>query len=486
MISTTQPASPSPQVLKTLEKEMVKEGKSEEARLHRAMRDLSSTEKQEGKAQKAVRKAENVLSKLQRKEVSASADMNKYTDKHDVAVAHLHAGERDAQTKKEENIRLQTDLDLKKTQVQDAIKDQQANIQGRETKLADWREGASDHSLHRNGTAGSETGSGFGAAAAGGAAGGAAGATGAAISGGGPAQTAEPMATGGTTQYRDNTGGVGQQPGDVGQQTMTGGGPVQTQTGAAGQNTAYRGSEQTPGGGGDQSFGGQNTQQGRSGSVDERGYRQGGDQSLGGLSHQQGRGGSVDEGGYRQGGDQSGGGFASQQGRSGSVGEGGYRQGGDQSFGGSTNPQYRSGAVDEGGYPRDVGNTGRQQEFGGRGGDVGNRDVPYPEERVGGGTGGATGAGGPGQGAGGIGGGYAGDRAAVGGREDTQGGTMGYGQSAVRGKDVERDPGQVADRGAGGGGVAQQQQGGGGQGGGAYGRSVPGGYNEGEGTNERY
>ncbi|KAF8075985.1 hypothetical protein FPV67DRAFT_392289 [Lyophyllum atratum] len=137
MDSSTQAASP--QVLKKLEKELAKEGKAEEARLQHAVGDLSATEKVQGKVQKAVMKAESNVSKMGKKETAANEAMHKAAQKHDVATTHLQGAEKAAE--RQQDIKLQQELDAKKANVEASVKEKTTNIQGREATLAKLRNG---------------------------------------------------------------------------------------------------------------------------------------------------------------------------------------------------------------------------------------------------------------------------------------------------------------------------------------------------------
>ncbi|KAF5383541.1 hypothetical protein D9615_003744 [Tricholomella constricta] len=137
MSSTTQPAPPSPQVLKKMEKEIAKEGKSEESRVKHILDELSSTEKSHRKAEKAVHSAESTLHKAEKKELSATKAANKATHDHDIAVTKRHSAEQDAQMKKQQELKLQKEIQAKKDAADAAIKAQNLHQQAREGKLAE-------------------------------------------------------------------------------------------------------------------------------------------------------------------------------------------------------------------------------------------------------------------------------------------------------------------------------------------------------------
>ncbi|KAF5388101.1 hypothetical protein D9615_000035 [Tricholomella constricta] len=146
MSSPTQSASS--QAVKKLEKEIAQEGKTEHAHVHDVKKDLSAMEKAQLKAHKVAQKAESAISKMSKKETAATAAMHKATHDHDIAASHLHDAEKEAELKRQQDIKLQHELDAKKGNVEAAIKEQEMHDQAREAKLAELHGGASGHGAH--------------------------------------------------------------------------------------------------------------------------------------------------------------------------------------------------------------------------------------------------------------------------------------------------------------------------------------------------
>lgn len=130
-------STPSSPTVKKMEKELEKEKKGEEARVKHILDDLSSTQKAHGKAEKAAYKAESAVEKAEKKEVAATKAANKATHKHDIAVANKHGAEQDAQLKKQQDLRLEKEIEAKKAAADAAINDQHMHNQAREAKLAE-------------------------------------------------------------------------------------------------------------------------------------------------------------------------------------------------------------------------------------------------------------------------------------------------------------------------------------------------------------
>ncbi|KAG5645783.1 hypothetical protein DXG03_005320 [Asterophora parasitica] len=137
------PTQTSPDIIKSLEKEIAKEGKTEDTRIRDAAKDLSTTEKAQRKAHKvklswwfgptcslsndvaqAAMKAETVISKMEKKETAMSSAMHKATHDHDVAATELHGAQKDAEVKRQQDLKLKQELDTKKANIERAIEEQ--------------------------------------------------------------------------------------------------------------------------------------------------------------------------------------------------------------------------------------------------------------------------------------------------------------------------------------------------------------------------
>ncbi|KAG6916200.1 hypothetical protein DXG01_008082 [Tephrocybe rancida] len=143
MTSTEQVVSP--QVVKKLEKGIVKEGKIEDSRVKGLFDDLTKTEKERAKAEKAAHKAEDALAKAEKKEVKAVKAASKATHDHDIAVANRHNAEQKEQLKKQVDAKLLKEIQDKKLKAEAALKDQEMHNKAREAKLAELQQGNNDH-----------------------------------------------------------------------------------------------------------------------------------------------------------------------------------------------------------------------------------------------------------------------------------------------------------------------------------------------------
>ncbi|KAG6813468.1 hypothetical protein H0H92_010802 [Tricholoma furcatifolium] len=133
--------STSPKLTKQLKKEIAQEDKDEKARLDEAVKDINLTTKEQQKAHKAALKADSNVSKMEKKESVATAAVHKAAQEHDVAASHLQEAQKDAELKRQEDMRLQRALDEKKSML-DAAKEQQRNHKlGRESRLQDLEAG---------------------------------------------------------------------------------------------------------------------------------------------------------------------------------------------------------------------------------------------------------------------------------------------------------------------------------------------------------
>ncbi|KAJ6543839.1 hypothetical protein B0H19DRAFT_1168592 [Mycena capillaripes] len=91
--NTTLPTSAS--ALKQMEKQLVKEGKTEASQVQHSLKAVEATEKAAEKAQKSVNKAEKQNEKLGKKEEAAAKALNKATHRHDTAINDLSNSDRE-------------------------------------------------------------------------------------------------------------------------------------------------------------------------------------------------------------------------------------------------------------------------------------------------------------------------------------------------------------------------------------------------------
>ncbi|KAF8074704.1 hypothetical protein FPV67DRAFT_1665452 [Lyophyllum atratum] len=159
-MSTATPASPT---VKKMEKELAKEGKTEEAHVKHILHDLASTEKAQAKAEKAARKAESALNKAGKKELAAAKAANKATHNRDIAVTKKHSAEEDARLKQQRDTKLQKDIQDKKAMADAAVKDQELHNRARDAKLAEVTIGSAESGAGAGAGAGTGAGAGAGA-----------------------------------------------------------------------------------------------------------------------------------------------------------------------------------------------------------------------------------------------------------------------------------------------------------------------------------
>ncbi|KAF7433497.1 hypothetical protein PC9H_005451 [Pleurotus ostreatus] len=130
------PSYTSPDVLKHMEKDLVKAGKTEESSVKHTMKDLKSLEKSTSKAAKSADKAEHHVAKNQDKELKTAKAVSKATHNHDVARDNLQKADRDLQLKQQHALKLEQELEARKIRVEAAVKSQEIHNQEREEKLA--------------------------------------------------------------------------------------------------------------------------------------------------------------------------------------------------------------------------------------------------------------------------------------------------------------------------------------------------------------
>ncbi|KAJ7781636.1 hypothetical protein B0H16DRAFT_1878302 [Mycena metata] len=108
-MQSTLPSSPS--ALKHMEKELVKEGKTEANQVKHTLKDVEATEKAAAKAQKSVNKAEKQNAKLSKQEETTAKALNKATHRHEGAVTELTSSDRDVKLKHQHDVKVQSELE---------------------------------------------------------------------------------------------------------------------------------------------------------------------------------------------------------------------------------------------------------------------------------------------------------------------------------------------------------------------------------------
>ncbi|PPQ66281.1 hypothetical protein CVT26_010965 [Gymnopilus dilepis] len=124
-MATQQPvAKPThPEIIKKVEKEIVREAKDEERNLKRAVKDLSQTEKDVKKANKASTvKAEHDLEKSEKQEQTTLKNLFKAENIHDVAVSNVHRAQQNLELSNKHYGKMKETLKTKSTRVDEAMK----------------------------------------------------------------------------------------------------------------------------------------------------------------------------------------------------------------------------------------------------------------------------------------------------------------------------------------------------------------------------
>ncbi|KAJ7047746.1 hypothetical protein C8F04DRAFT_1386933 [Mycena alexandri] len=148
-MATMHPTLPtSPSALKHMEKELVKEGKTEANQVKHTLKDVEATEKAAAKAQKSVNKAEKQNAKLSKQEETAAKALNKATHRHESAVTELTSSDRDVKLKHQHDIKVQSELETKKAQAEKLANTQKMHDEAREAKLSEVREAAAKAAAH--------------------------------------------------------------------------------------------------------------------------------------------------------------------------------------------------------------------------------------------------------------------------------------------------------------------------------------------------
>jgi len=138
--TTTAQLPASSSALKQMEKQLVKEGKTEANQVKHSLKDVASTEKAAAKAQKSVNKSEKQHDKLSKQEVSAAKALNKAEHRHDSVITELTNSDREVKLKHQQDVKLQAELEAKKAQAEKLVNSHKVHDDVREAKLREVRE----------------------------------------------------------------------------------------------------------------------------------------------------------------------------------------------------------------------------------------------------------------------------------------------------------------------------------------------------------
>ncbi|KAF7330763.1 hypothetical protein MVEN_02415000 [Mycena venus] len=142
-MATTAHLPTSTSALKQMEKQLVKEGKTEANQVKHSLKDVASTEKAATKAEKSVNKAEKKNEKLSKQEASAAKALNKAEHRHDSAVTELTNSDREVKLKHQQDVKIHAELETKKAQAEKLVNSQKVHDEAREGKLREVREAES-------------------------------------------------------------------------------------------------------------------------------------------------------------------------------------------------------------------------------------------------------------------------------------------------------------------------------------------------------
>ncbi|KAG6849952.1 hypothetical protein H0H93_003324 [Arthromyces matolae] len=130
-------SSASPKVTKQLKREINKEERDEEALVQQTVKEISLASKEQQKAHKAALKADDIVTKLGKKETAATAAVQRANHDHEIAKTHLQSAQKDAELKHQEDAKLQSELEEKRKRFDSAMSAQKVHKEGREARLHD-------------------------------------------------------------------------------------------------------------------------------------------------------------------------------------------------------------------------------------------------------------------------------------------------------------------------------------------------------------
>ncbi|KAJ7638468.1 hypothetical protein FB45DRAFT_1023260 [Roridomyces roridus] len=142
MNSTNAALPASPSALKHIEKQIIKEQKTEASQVKHTLKEVDAAEKALAKAGKSVKSAEKKNVKLSKQEASTAKALNKAEHAHDVATTELASSERDVKFVHQQDIKMHADLDAKKARAEQVVQQQKAHDDIHDVKLREVREAA--------------------------------------------------------------------------------------------------------------------------------------------------------------------------------------------------------------------------------------------------------------------------------------------------------------------------------------------------------
>ncbi|KAJ6516276.1 hypothetical protein C8R45DRAFT_959567 [Mycena sanguinolenta] len=140
MATMTAPLPTSSSGLKHMEKQLLKEGKTEANQVKHTLKDVASTEKAAANAQKSLNKAEKHNEKLSKQEAKTANALNKAEHRHDSAITELTNSDRELKLKHQQDAKIQTELEAKKAQAEKLVTSQKVHDDARQARIQEVRD----------------------------------------------------------------------------------------------------------------------------------------------------------------------------------------------------------------------------------------------------------------------------------------------------------------------------------------------------------
>ncbi|PPQ77300.1 hypothetical protein CVT25_010882 [Psilocybe cyanescens] len=127
--------STSPEIIKKIEQEIIKEAKNEEKSLKNAVKDLHHAEKDTNKAHKSAVKTEHALEKAEKKEQSTLKNLYRAENAHNVALGNVTHAQHEFELSTKKHSKMRQTLRAKATKVEEAMKANDEHTKSRNVRL---------------------------------------------------------------------------------------------------------------------------------------------------------------------------------------------------------------------------------------------------------------------------------------------------------------------------------------------------------------
>ncbi|KAH9482891.1 hypothetical protein JR316_0004991 [Psilocybe cubensis] len=128
--------STSPEIIKKIEQEIVKEAKNEERSLKDVVKDLHRAEKDTNKAHKSAVKAEKALEKAEKREQKTLKNLYRAENAHNIALGHVTHTQHEFELATKKHTKMRELLQAKTTRVDEAMKANDEHTKTRNARLA--------------------------------------------------------------------------------------------------------------------------------------------------------------------------------------------------------------------------------------------------------------------------------------------------------------------------------------------------------------